>query len=146
MKGADMKRKTVVIAGCMSLFLVAVAVASNITAQATIRVQKGDYNRSYTLTQDSQTLTSELAVSGPQTITTNPTALNLGGTSTKGIAWFRNLDASNYVEVGTGTGVSFVAFLKLEAGQACYVWLATNAPYAKADTASVLLDYWIQSR
>ncbi len=74
------------------------------------------------------------------------TAISLDGvtTATMGYAFFRNLDATNYIEIGIQTGGVFYAFAKLLAGEVAVVRLnQTNAPYARANTASVRLAYSI---
>jgi len=68
-------------------------------------------------------------------------ALVLGEVAAPGFAWFHNTDATNYVEIGIDVSAAFHAFLKLLPGQKAACWLATAAPYAKANTASVNLDY-----
>jgi len=73
-------------------------------------------------------------------------ALVLGDIATPGLAYFRNCDATNFVQIGVDVAAAFVPFLKLLPGQYAMCWLATAAPYAKADTASVKLDYMICDR
>ena len=68
-------------------------------------------------------------------------ALVLGDVVTPGFAWFHNLDGTNFVEIGIDVGATFYPFIKLLAGQNTCCWMGTAAPYAKADTAAVELDY-----
>lgn len=71
-------------------------------------------------------------------------ALAMGDVSTAGYAQFRNLDATNYVEVGVDVAATFYPFLKLKPGEGSGpVRLGTSAPYAQADTGAVKLDYLI---
>ena len=70
-------------------------------------------------------------------------ALILGEVATPGFAYFKNLDATNYVQIGVDVAAAFVPFVKLLPGQSAQVWLGTTAPYAKANTGAVLLDYMI---
>jgi len=70
-------------------------------------------------------------------------ALPMGDVSTAGWARFENLDATNYVQVGVDSSGTFIPFLKLKPGEFHICRLATNAPYAKANTAAVKLDYEI---
>jgi len=123
-----------------------IAEATNITAQASINISKSSYVRTYHLIQTTQGLSSEIAVSGPQSITTNVTALNMGSVVNPGIAWFKNLSSSYSIEIGTGTNGEFRPFLNLSTGQVCFVWLSTNAITAKSIGGSATLDYFIQSR
>lgn len=63
--------------------------------------------------------------------------------STAGWAYFRNLDATNYVEIGVDVGATFGPLLRLYPGQFTVVRLTTTAVYAKANTAAVKLQYFI---
>ena len=76
---------------------------------------------------------------------TNATTINMGSVATAGYAYMRNVSTANYIEIGTGTGTSFVAFSKLSYGEAQVVRLGTNAPTAKANTAAGTLQYTILS-
>lgn len=89
--------------------------------------------------------TSALSTGGAQTIATNATTINMGSVATAGYAFMRNVSTANYIEIGTGTGTSFVAFSKLSYGEAQVVRLGTNAPTAKANTAAGTLQYTILS-
>lgn len=62
---------------------------------------------------------------------------------TPGWAYFKNTDATNFVQIGTDVAAAFVPFVKLLANEECVLRLGTTAPYAKADTASVDLQYVI---
>ena len=74
------------------------------------------------------------------------TALDLASISTQGFSHFVNLDATNYIELGTQTGGTFYPFVKLKAGEACVLPLGTSAPFARANTASVNLDFVVCER
>lgn len=56
---------------------------------------------------------------------------------TAGWAWFRNLDDTNFVELGLDVAAAFVPFAKLLPGEHFVVPLATKSIYAKSDTAAV---------
>jgi hypothetical protein len=83
-----------------------------------------------------------------QTITTNgpATALVLGSVTAPGFAYFKNLDATNAVRIGTSDGTNFTAFLRLRAGESSPTWLDGAVPYALAVSNSVRLDYTIADR
>lgn len=70
-------------------------------------------------------------------------ALALGDVTTPTFGYFKNLNATNFVQIGYDATGAFKPFLKLLAGQECAVWLDASmaVPYAKADTGAVLLDY-----
>jgi len=58
-----------------------------------------------------------------------------------GLAVFKNLDDTNFVEVGVQVGGTFYGFAKLEPGEAGVVRLVNTNIYARADTADVELFY-----
>jgi hypothetical protein len=67
----------------------------------------------------------------------------VGEITTVGLAWFRNMDSTNYVEIGYDDS-GFKKLIKLKAGeQFGPVRLAQSAPYAQADTAAVDLEYML---
>ena len=52
-----------------------------------------------------------------QDIGTSAEAVGTGDVASLGWAWFRNLDTTNYVEIGPDSAGSLVPFLKLKAGE-----------------------------
>lgn len=71
-------------------------------------------------------------------------ALKLGELASLGVAWMRNLDATNFLEVRSGTGAAndFWKFLPGEAW--CWRFGSdVSAPFAIADTAVCYLEYVI---
>lgn len=63
---------------------------------------------------------------------------------TAGWAFFRNLDATNFVQIGVDVGGTFYPLAKLLPGEtAGPLRLATTSVYAQADTAAVDLFYLI---
>lgn len=69
-------------------------------------------------------------------------ALDLGQVATPGVSWFMNQDDTNYVEVGIDDTGTFEPTVKLLPGEDAKLRLA-GAPYAKANTAAVDLEYVI---
>lgn len=78
-----------------------------------------------------------------QSIGTSEEAIVLGGVTTP--KWFIavNTDDTNFVQIKTGTGGTI--FAKLLPGEFCFLPLGSGAqaPYAIADTAACLLDYFV---
>ena len=68
-------------------------------------------------------------------------AIPMAGVGTRGFALFRNLDTTNYVDVGVDVAAAFYPFARLLPGECAVVRLGTLAPYAKANTAAVRLQY-----
>lgn len=84
---------------------------------------------------------------GPTTISvgTSAEAIPLAEVTQPHWAWFKNLDATNFVEIRNGSGGADL--IRLYPGEACAVPLAIDAtPYAIADTAACLMEYAIFSK
>lgn len=60
--------------------------------------------------------------------------------ATKGFAFFKNLDATNYLEIGVEVSSAFYAFAKLKAGQSALVPLSNISLFAKANTGACILE------
>ena len=86
-------------------------------------------------------LASDAGSGGVQTIGTTQEALNIGDTTDGGVFFFRNTDATNYVEIGRYESSTFYAFLKLLPGEYAIGRQADKDIYAKANTADVNLQY-----
>jgi hypothetical protein len=125
--------------------------ADEITAALTLKVANGnaDFSR-----QIFETNFDQSAVGGNGGIMSVPTtaagtAIPLGSLSGGNLGWayFRNTDPTNFVEIGVQVAGTFYAFGKLPPGEFTLIQLnVTNAPYARADTAAVEMEYWIARR
>jgi len=115
--------------------------------EITINLKMSVANGFLTQRMDPGTLFADMsgtaAAGGAQDIGTTGETITVGDVSTAGYAYFRNCGPTNFVELGTGTSGSFVAFAKLKAGEAAIIRLGTNAPTARANTAAVKLQYLI---
>ena len=61
--------------------------------------------------------------------------------TTVGWCYFRNRDATNFVQIGADVAAAFVPVVRLNAGEACVFRMSQAlTPYAKADTAAVILE------
>lgn len=117
--------------------------ANEITLNLKLSALKGSLNHTENPGTLSVDLSGLVAAGGVTTLTTTAAAIPIGSVTSAGYAYFRNTGPTNFLEIGTGTGGSFVAFLKLKAGEAAICRLGTNAPTARANTASVQLQYYI---
>ena len=119
--------------------------ANEITYTGSLSVTKGNQQTvSMSNSATLATMTGTNVVRIVQNIATSAEALIVTDIGTAGFAYFNNMDGTNYVEIGTGTGGSFVPFLKLLAGEkAGPLRLGTSAPTAQANTTAVDLDYMI---
>lgn len=87
--------------------------------------------------------TTKEYVAGVQDIGTGAhEAIALGDVATPRFAFFRNHDATNYVQVGIDQAATFHPFMRLQAGSFALVELE-EAPYAQANTGAVKLEYII---
>jgi len=79
-----------------------------------------------------------------QQIGTSEEAIDLGGLSTLGWAFFINVDPTNFIELRTGTGGTKFAKLQANGGFALLrLGSGITAPYAIADTAACWMRYAI---
>ncbi len=58
-----------------------------------------------------------------------------------GVSSFKNIDATNYVELGVVVSATFYPLVKLLPGESYPLRLATNTFYARANTAAVKLQF-----
>lgn len=115
--------------------------ADEVTVTTSLQFAKG--NVDLTLSDAAKTfdVTGTRYVRGVQAVGTSEEALDMGDISDPGWAYFRNLDASNYVEIFAATGET--ACIRLNAGESCCFRLVATAPFVQADTSSVDLEYMI---
>ena len=117
--------------------------ANEITVTTRIAVINGNYKEERTSKiQADQSATGGQA--GVQNIGTSYEAVTLGNVSTEGYVHLRNLDSTNYLEVGLDAGADLTPVIRLNAGEVALFRLSTSATlFAKANTASVDLDVCI---
>jgi hypothetical protein len=95
------------------------------------------YSQSYTKTV---TITGDTPVAAVQSIGTSDETLGLGEIATLGYMIAKNLDATNYIEIGHTSGTYSI---KLKALEFCIfrVGAGMTAIHAKANTGACLLQY-----
>ena len=119
--------------------------ANEITLTARLDITNGFYAPgSITVNSLQVTQTAVGAVEGVQNIGTSEEELGAGGLSTKGWLYIRNLDATNYVQLGFATGAYGC---RLRAGEfALFRTEPAATIYLKANTAAVNVQYrWLES-
>lgn len=68
----------------------------------------------------------------------------VGDLGTLGCVILRNLDSTNFVEIGKDVAAAFQSFTSLKPGEAqTFRFAAGVVPYAQADTGAVDLEYMI---
>jgi hypothetical protein len=79
-----------------------------------------------------------------QAVGTTYEAIVTGDLASAGWASFRNLDATNYIEIGLEVSAAFQSFIRINAGQTVGPFrLATLSIFGRANTAAVNLDVFI---
>lgn len=121
--------------------------ANEITSTFSLSCSKGSlsFSRSFTK-QISLSASAPNVAGGTQAIATTAAgeAISLGDVATNGVAYFVNLDSANYVELGIQNGGTFYPLVRLNAGEGYPLRLSQGiTPYARANTASVVLEYHI---
>lgn len=117
--------------------------ANEISIKASLDVVKGylSHNRQVSFKADIATAKPNVAA-GSQAIGTSPEAITYGDvTSTTGaVAWFRNLDDTNYVEIGAFVNPIFYPIIRLLPGEAYPIRIGSSLLYGQAHTAAVNLE------
>ncbi len=120
--------------------------ADEISLNASLTITATNFKESYAPGGLSIDLASTAGAGGSQTIGTAYEQITKGDTTDGGVFFFRNVDETNFVEIGIEhSGSTFVAFLKLLPGEYAVGRLSSATIYAKADTAAVNLQYRLLS-
>jgi hypothetical protein len=92
---------------------------------------------------DRITMTGDQYVQKTQSVGTTEETIDKGDITTIGYCLFKNLDATNYVELASSTGIYTI---KLLAGEAAgpIRWGGTNV-LARANTTTVIMEYLLIS-
>lgn len=114
--------------------------ANEITATATLSVEKSNLEMEKTISI-LVTMTGNAYHHGVQTIGTSDEQVIISGDiGTYGYCLLRNLDSTNYIEIGA---VTLQYAIKLKAGEIALFRFAANGLFAKANTASCDLEVWL---
>lgn len=117
--------------------------ADEITVVAGLRVTKDNLKLEHSTLQNTFTMSGDARSSNTQSIPTTAagTALTFAAAvTTAGWAFFRNLDATNFVEIGVQVAGTFYPVIKLKAGEYGVCRFSVLTLYARSDTAATLLD------
>jgi hypothetical protein len=112
--------------------------ADEIKASVRLSVTKGNLKLAYGGTTRSITMAGVKGGNpGTVNIGTSDEAISLGDIGSAGYAYFRNLDATNYVEIGPTVAGAIAPFLRLAAGEESLVKLTPAvALRGQANTAA----------
>jgi hypothetical protein len=118
--------------------------ANEITMASGLTVQKGSLNFQIPLNSVQVDLTGSRVIRNVQAVGTSYEAIVVGDLASAGVAYFRNLDTTNYVEIGVEVSAAFYALVRLNAGETAGPFrLSTLTIFARANTAAVNLDTMI---
>lgn len=121
--------------------------ANELNINFTMAYSKGESRLTIPGKQMLVDVSSQVRASNTQTIGTTHEALGMGDVASAGAAYFLNTDATNYVDIGVDVSATFYGLIRLMPGDFAFIpRMATNAPYAKANTSSVNLEYIIFSQ
>jgi hypothetical protein len=97
------------------------------------------------VTSDEFNQTASPYIESSVSVATSATAIPLGGVTSCGWAYFRNMDPTNYLTIRNGAGGADLA--QLYPGESAWLPLITTCvPYAVANAGACLLEYMIFSR
>lgn len=114
--------------------------ANEITLTALLSFAKGSYSDDMGEANDRVTMSGTHFHHTKQTIATSATALSVGSVATPGYFAAKNHDATNYVELRSGSSGADV--VRLNPGEICvFRWAADATLYAIANTAAVELEF-----
>lgn len=119
--------------------------ANEIKLNWSLSVTQGNLNRRVPSATQNITMTeTEPAMAGGIIeVGTTHEAIPLGDVATRGIGYVKNLGPTNFVEIGVLVSGTFYGLHKVKVGESYPIRFGSNAPYAKADTAAIKLEYEI---
>ena len=91
--------------------------AGSITSTITLAVENGSYNPPTISQTQTQTQTGQGIISSIQEIGTSAEAIAYGDLSSCGVAFFKNLDTTNYVQLGPDSSGTQVTMLRIGPGE-----------------------------
>jgi hypothetical protein len=112
--------------------------ANEIAISQSIRYSKNQTSASQS-TSFSVSQAGDKYQAGVQSVGTVEEQLDKGDIGTIGYLSFKNIDATNYVQIGVTTGVYSIKCLPGAGGM--IPWNSSTAPFVKANTAAVEVDY-----
>lgn len=116
--------------------------ANEITAIAGLTAVKSDLRLSIPALSKQFTMSGTYYSAGVQLVgTTHELLVVSADLVTAGWCWFKNVDPTNFVEVGIDAAGTFHPLLKLLAGEFALCPLTTKSIYARANTAAAKLEF-----
>jgi hypothetical protein len=117
--------------------------ADEIKISASLAMNKGGKTPSLSYVADQFDMSGTDYWLGTQTATTTTAALDKGNITQPGLMLLKNLDGTNYVELGGATFTVGNGVIRVNAGEWClFRWRGTT-PFILANTASCEVEYLI---
>lgn len=113
--------------------------ANEITISVSIAVSKNGLSEDLAFTGNLVTLTGSNWMKNIQSVGTSEEAILLGDVGTPGFMIVKNLDATNFVSIRSGTGAANT--VKIKAGEVALFRHSGSAPFAIADTGACRIQY-----
>ena len=114
--------------------------ADEITIYSGITITKSNLSRQINPATISADLAGSRVLQNSQAVGTTHEALEVADLASAGWASFKNLDATNFVQIGVEVAATFYPVAKLLPGEVATMRLSTLTLFAKADTSAVNLD------
>ena len=114
--------------------------ADEITLSASFKVEKGGASFARSTGALQVDMSGSHIAAGTQAVGTSAEALEKGDITTPGLLYIKNMDGTNFVEVGyDDTG--FKPTVKILAGEWAIFRLTQTTPQVKADTGACNIEY-----
>jgi hypothetical protein len=110
--------------------------ANEIETTSSLRINKNGFDQTFRDDFTQSTMTGNYVQDVVIEIGTSAENLPLGDITTPGWCRVKNLDATNFVQIGHDVAASFEADVKVPAGKTVLFYMAQGTPQAKADTAA----------
>ncbi len=118
--------------------------ANEITITSGLAVVKSNIDFTTGIATKQATLTGSRYIRNVQAVGTTYEAVTIGDVSSAGYAYFKNLDSTNYVEIGREVSSAFYELVRIDAGMTAGPFkLATTSIFGRANTAAVNLEVTI---
>jgi hypothetical protein len=118
--------------------------ANEITVSSGLQAVKGSASIAINLQTKQADWAGTRFIRNVQAIGTTYEAITVGDVATAGYAYFTNIDATNYVELGVEVAATFYPLVRIDAGKTAGPFrLSTLTIFGRANTAAVNLDLTI---
>lgn len=121
--------------------------ANEITVSTTLTCTNGDFSYSRKVSSQQYDQAASGGRGGVQSIGfAAHEAILVTDVTTEGWCFFRNLDSTNFVDIGVDVAATFEPMIRLEPGEPALFRASKDAGatlYAKADTAAVKIEYMV---